>query len=453
MYKNLEKRNIFVIPAGEYFEHESEACCVIYAPLADKYFIATPEFAAQLEMEAKQLITSASGLSSKLEELGLLEGDERLSPEQCEDESKVTHLYLLLNEKCNFHCSYCYSAAGRSSAVMEMPRIEYMVHRVVNNAINSGQDFISITFMGGGEPFLSWELLEQTVDYAKKVCGPKKLKIGFSVSTNGSLLTDERLQFLKENHFSLQVSFEVLEDVQNQQRGEFVRVNNNIKKALTYLPKHVVIRSTITWLNVERIAEMVETCMREYPDIRILVLEPVIDTETFKDAESLNKFLSVFFENYLKAKSLSKAMNIRIGNSCYDSVDSLKKRYCSSMYCLTPYGSVMDCPNVSSPNQPGYDDEVYGTFDNGELRIDSSAWQRIMTNYLQTDSQCASCWAKWNCGGGCRSQRLVYSEPLFRELCVFRKNLLLHSIIERMTASFYKSTGQDMKSVVMSQLK
>ena len=60
----------------------------------------------------------------------------------------------------------------------------------------------------GGEPLLEFDLLKRIVLLAEKLAGQWATSVGFSITTNGTLLTDEKIHFLAQHAFSVLVSLD-----------------------------------------------------------------------------------------------------------------------------------------------------------------------------------------------------------------------------------------------------
>jgi len=56
----------------------------------------------------------------------------------------------------------------------------------------------------GGEPLLSFELIKQTISLLNNANKESGKKSDYSITTNGSLLSDEIIQFLDEHKFSVE---------------------------------------------------------------------------------------------------------------------------------------------------------------------------------------------------------------------------------------------------------
>ncbi|MFR4764057.1 MAG: radical SAM protein, partial [Anaerococcus obesiensis] len=64
---------------------------------------------------------------------------------------------------------------------------------------NSGSHYnLDIDFFGG-EPLLNWDLVKNTVDYARSKEKEFNKHFNFTLTTNGMLLDDEKIEYLNKN--------------------------------------------------------------------------------------------------------------------------------------------------------------------------------------------------------------------------------------------------------------
>ncbi len=69
----------------------------------------------------------------------------------------------------------------------------------------------------GGEPLLAFDSIKYAVSFLNE-CGSREKKLKFSINTNGSLLTDEMLNFFDIHRFSIMLSFDGLtQDIERKQ--------------------------------------------------------------------------------------------------------------------------------------------------------------------------------------------------------------------------------------------
>ena len=73
---------------------------------------------------------------------------------------------LLVNSRCNFHCSYCYAVQSRTDAELSASRVEPFLDQWMSNPVWSSGTELEISFSGGGEPLLSMPEIVKIVSYA-----------------------------------------------------------------------------------------------------------------------------------------------------------------------------------------------------------------------------------------------------------------------------------------------
>src|SRR5512133_3016881 len=127
-------------------------------------------------------------------------------------------LSLLLNYKCNFSCSYCYSAKGRSTQEISIPSVKPMLDYFIDGKRLEKRE-LTIFISGGGEPLLSWDTLKFTLEYSDKLALEQGFKMKYLLMTNGSLLSDPMIECLEKHKVNVCISFEILEEIQDLQRG------------------------------------------------------------------------------------------------------------------------------------------------------------------------------------------------------------------------------------------
>ncbi len=444
----LAQHNIYTIPAGDYFGLEPERCHIVYAPLANTFFLADASNINELEAELRESKTAGNPLWKNLfPSQERLQAIEPLLKKPTANE--LVKLFLILNERCNFACKYCYSAKGRSKDELTMETIRPMVDVVLGNArLQHKEPFIM--FIGGGEPTLSWPLVEQTVDYALSRQQEGDLPISWSISTNGSILTEEMIALYLKHSFDVQLSFEVLPDVQDSQRGSFDKVAANLKR-LAAAGVDVRIRSTITKLNVNRMAEMVRFCQEHFPSVRTLACEPVVDSEFLTTAEQADDFLKSYFVSFSAAREEAKKTGLAVRASASGSFTSISNYYCGSLFCLTPFGTITPCPDISSPLEEGYENQLYGKVIDGKAFIDNDAYQtKVKTG--DEYPECATCFARWNCAGGCTNQRRIYPPDVFNSICGHTRRMLRASLLESLARRYEESTGNNFRQAMLQSL-
>jgi radical SAM protein with 4Fe4S-binding SPASM domain len=128
-----------------------------------------------------------------------------------------THLVeILLTEKCNLACGYCLAGANPHMPAMSSET----ARRVVDLAFGM-EEAGGIGFeFSGGEPFIKFPLMRDLVDYIRGHPKRGKRPVYFTVQTNGTLLNDERVRWLRDNQVQVGVSLDGKPDSQNTSRPQ-----------------------------------------------------------------------------------------------------------------------------------------------------------------------------------------------------------------------------------------
>jgi uncharacterized protein len=122
---------------------------------------------------------------------------------------------------------------------------------------------INVTFWGG-EPMIEWELLQRLVSYAEKAHKEIPLKMG--MTTNGTLLSKDRMKFFSDHRLAALVSFDGTAESHDRYRhyhdgrGSQAVVAANIEKALKVHPALRV-----------RMSPYAEGIHRFYGDVKYIV--------------------------------------------------------------------------------------------------------------------------------------------------------------------------------------
>lgn len=445
----LTEKGIFFIPAGEEFGlAEDAAVYIVYAPLPGRSFLISGQEKDSIEAKLRQLSVATGEETDPLQ--AMFAEDKRLQwlrfnimPEDC------TNLTILPNQRCNFKCTYCYSAGGRSTAELKASQIVSLAAWTLKQCAQKKRP-CRILYLGGGEPLLSWETLRGSILQIKECNGEHRVPLEISVSTNGSLLTADKIGFLRDHGVQVQVSFEVLEDVQNAQRGHYEPVHANIQSAIAagLVPG---IHSVITETNVERMEEIVRTAHKQYPGLKKLGLEPVVDAQLLADAETAERFYRRFYDGYIKAEKLCREYGIELLTACSKALQTVRTHYCAGQIVLTPLGTFSSCEAISNPVEAGYREAVFGKLhENGEPEFDMKSFRRSHPESPGFErNECNTCWARWNCGGGCNYKRRTLADGAFREYCRLTRRLLKHFLADKLRSEYTQATqGADLDTVV-----
>lgn len=440
--KILLKQNIFAIPAGDIWELPEHSVYVIYAPLGGHLSLATEE-------TVKELVECAEGKvvkESVRKALTAFQATGRVPVHYLpKSPDELYQVDILCNYTCNFKCIYCYSAAGRSQGEVKFEDVKAVADYLFKSGHKQENPYI-INFSGGGEPLLSFPLIQKTVEYIHKIADNTEYKYNIGLVTNGSLITPEIIDYFTKWKVDMAVSFEILPDLQNKERGNYEKVAANIDMMLDRkFP--FGIRTTFTPESVGRMCEMIEEVHNRFPKLHKVVFDVVLAPSLFENSKQLEDYYDTFLTEYYKAKTIACSYGITLESVAVETLSMVRDRTCEGKIVLTPSGTISSCARVSSPRETQYHNYIYGEVKNGGLAFNNSQFNDILKSHnIYTQPECADCFAKWNCGGGCRLFHDSFSEPFKKVRCEFVKRALRLELLDVLANRFKKQTGHTLES-------
>ena len=166
-------------------------------------------------------------------------------------EEKMNHymrmITLQVTQQCNFRCSYCiYSEEknkgqrSHSNKTMSWETAKKSIDFLFAHSDKMKE--ISIGFYGG-EPLLEFGLIKKCVAYAKEKGVGKDIL--FSMTTNGSLITNDIAEFIAKENFNLIISLDGPKELHDKSRilacngkGSFEIIDCNLKKVKEKFPDY-----------------------------------------------------------------------------------------------------------------------------------------------------------------------------------------------------------------------
>jgi len=221
----------------------------------------------------------------------------------------ISGAYVLITNRCNFNCSYCYEQERHGDMKWETMKrlIDWMTEgyepsRFVNPCSNFNINFF------GGEPFLNWEVMKKTFEYVEGIRKQRGIVFSLAILTNGSIWNKEIHEFLGRYRslmgcrLKFQVSIDGCEESQNINRpmadgsDSFSLVATNIKKFRSIIPD-VQIRETL-------IPSRVDKWYDDYVTLselsRFVQMTPIVENDWSsvldKAKTQLEKIYELYFE-------------------------------------------------------------------------------------------------------------------------------------------------------------
>ncbi len=321
--------------------------------------------------------------------------------------SAVLNSTVLLTWACNLKCIYCYEGAGEKfNEVMTKESANKYIAFLKKEAELRNSKLISVILFGG-EPLLNFKLGKYILSEIKRYCTQKNKTLVSGIVTNGTLITDEILNDLKEyNCRTIQITLDGTKNIHDSRRmyknnkGSFDKVINSIKLICNksdYVKP--VIRINVDKTNLDTTFDLLKylsdnnltSCNIDFGIVHGETQACSAYINNCINESQLGETLDLLWK---QAKSLGFKMNIR----------PLRRwlhcgLYNDSSFTVAPNADVYKCwEHVGEPkHRIGKLDEC------GNLKdVNYTFYDWMTRNPLETDS-CSKCVYLPVCGGGCGS--------------------------------------------------
>lgn len=371
----------------------------------------------QVATLARGLMAGDHGAAQALEQLGLALPAPRPPPQ--DPARPVRALALTVSQTCNLACVYCYASGGSFGGPDR--RMPWDVARQALDALIADTPpggSVRIAFMGG-EPLASRELIRRSVRHARHRAAARAVSVGFSMTTNATLVTAEDADFLAEHRFAVTVSLDGGRAVNDRLRptrggaGSFDRVAEGLARLGARSDRIALsARVTATPDNLDLEATMTALAALGFTSVGV---SPMIASPTGQGALRDEDFTT-----------LLDAM-IRCGEAWLDAtlaggshpfanlataLGELHRGQPRSHACgaARDYLAV-DASGTYSACHRFVNDPLgrMGALAEGIDHRARSAW--LAERAVERQTPCASCWARRLCGGGCHHEVLHAGRP------------------------------------------
>lgn len=143
---------------------------------------------------------------------------------------------ILLTWACNLKCIYCYEGAGEiRNTMLSKETADRYIKFMENECLSRNSDTMSVNLFGG-EPLINFEMADYICSKLKEFCDEHKKQFISSIVTNGTLLTEQILNKLKEfNCSTIQITLDGTKAIHDSRRmykdgrGSFEKTISAIK--------------------------------------------------------------------------------------------------------------------------------------------------------------------------------------------------------------------------------
>lgn len=411
----------------EIFSILVEGRFILYRPLLRLAFVGNQAMSdlvlnlaqhATLEVDSPTAVDAPQDVLAFLNTIGFLKPDPP-SPPEPEYSTYPTIAVLLLTNRCNLRCIYCYASGGEGpTQELALTEIYTVIDRVYENAVKLGRPRFDLTFHGGGEPVQAWAALRKATDYARS----KSLPCHISAVSNGVWSKQQR-EWILHNLNGLTISFDGTLATQDLHRplasgrGSFKAVMRTIE-ALDRTAFSYGIRMTATAPWRGRLPEDVRYIC-ENTGCQVMQVEPAFNIRRGEHQgptrEEGRAFVAAFLESFEIANRAGRQLTY----------SGARPWLVTQVFCNAPYGALIvnaagqrvACYEVATADHPLAKLSHIGYVEGHQVVEDQVARAVLMAHLKNKHAQCRGCFCYWHCAGDCYTRSYLAQAAADRSGC------------------------------------
>jgi len=328
-------------------------------------------------------------------------------------------LSLAVAQKCNLGCTYCYAQQGEfGGAARNMPletatrAVEWLIEGAAPGAK------LNVAFLGG-EPLANRQVLQETTKRGAALAASRNVVLTFSITTNGTLLTEGDADFFEAFGFAVTVSLDGPRDTHDRLRmyrsgaGSFDRIMTNLQPLLTRQQRmQVSARVTVTPTNL-----MLRRTLDEFiaAGFHSVGFSPMLSAPS-----GVGEMQSVDLEQMLAAMIECghefERRTLRGERYPFANMANAMREIQKSTHRPYPCGAGAGYLGVSADGDlsachrfVGDESGAMGSLQHGVDGSRRTLW--LSDRHVHRQQPCRECWARYLCGGGCHHEVIHRGRP------------------------------------------
>jgi len=168
--------------------------------------------------DAQEIRECYSEIASLYEEKILFSPDDYEKYAKFTVASPIKAMCLHISHDCNLRCKYCFAATGDFGTGRKLMPLEIGKKAIDFLLENSGnRKNLELDFFGG-EPLMNFDTVKEVVKYARGREAEFGKRFRFTITTNGMLLTDDKIDFINREMSNVVLSIDGRKEVNDRMR-------------------------------------------------------------------------------------------------------------------------------------------------------------------------------------------------------------------------------------------
>ena len=321
----------------------------------------------------------------------------------------VKALCLHAAHNCNLSCRYCFAQEGEYHGRRGLMSVEVGKQALDFLVANSGsRRNLEVDFFGG-EPLMNWKAVQEIVEYGRGLEKEHDKKFRFTLTTNGVLLDEEKIEFANREMSNVVLSLDGRSQVHDFMRpfpngaGSYDRIVPKFQEfAKLRGQKDYYVRGTFTRHNLDFAKDVLHLADLGFKQIS---MEPVVAQESEDYALREEDLLAVCEQYDILAREMIAREKEGRGFQFFHFMLDLSGGPCvykrlsgcgsgTEYLAVTPWGDLYPCHQFV-----GEDAFRMGTVFEGIQKPEIK--ESFSKCNVYSKPACQECFARFYCSGGC----------------------------------------------------
>jgi uncharacterized protein len=328
-------------------------------------------------------------------------------------------LSLAVAQKCNLGCTYCYAQQGEfGGTAKDMPLevAEQAVDLLVSGAAPDAR--VNLAFLGG-EPLVNRRVLQAATLRAAELAARRGLTITFSITTNGTLLTEEDAIFFETHGFAVTVSLDGPREAHNALRpyksggGSFDAIMRKLEPVLARQRRmQVSARVTVTPRNLELRRALDQFIRAGFHSVGF---SPMLSAPN-GNGEMQSTDLEIMLGEMIDCGHEFERRSLAGERYPFANMVNAMREIHRGTHRPYPCGAGAGYLGVSADGElaachrfVGDDVGAMGSLTEGVDLQRQTDW--LAQRHVHRQEPCRTCWARYLCGGGCHHEVIRRGRP------------------------------------------
>ena len=321
----------------------------------------------------------------------------------------VKALCLHVAHTCNLNCSYCFASQGKYHGDRALMSFEVGKQALDFLIAHSGtRTNLEVDFFGG-EPLMNWQVVKDLVAYARTQEGPHHKRFRFTLTTNGMLIDQDVIDFANREMDNVVLSLDGRKEIHDALRVDYAGRGSydRIVPKFQALVKarggtRYYMRGTFTHRNPDFTKDLFHMADLGFTE---LSMEPVVCAPgdpaalTAEDLEVVKDQYELLAREMLKRHKEGRPitfyhymLDLTGGPCVYKRVSGCGSG--TEYMAVTPWGDLYPCHQFVG-------EEAYRLGDVWKGVTNAALREEFRSCNAYARPECADCWAKLYCSGGC----------------------------------------------------